>query len=43
MFVAAMPALVPDRHLDPTTREHLSAHKQEMLSIIRRLLETPDA
>ncbi len=38
-LVAAMPALLPDRELDPTSAEHLSAHKQEMLRTVRRLLE----
>jgi TetR/AcrR family transcriptional regulator len=39
-FVAAMPALVPDLRLDPTSREHLEAHKAELLRIVRRLLGT---
>ncbi|MDJ0847659.1 MAG: TetR/AcrR family transcriptional regulator [Myxococcota bacterium] len=38
-LVAAMPTLIPDRELDPTSREHLSAHKKEMVRIVRRLLE----
>jgi TetR/AcrR family transcriptional regulator len=39
-FVAAMPALVPDRPLDPVSPEHLAAHREEMLGIVRRLLGT---
>jgi TetR/AcrR family transcriptional regulator len=37
-FVAATPALLPDLGLDPTSREHLEAHKQEMLHTVQRLL-----
>jgi len=39
-FVAAMPALVPDRALDPVAPEHLAAHREEVLGIVRRLLGT---
>lgn len=38
-LVAAMPNLLPDLALDPISREHLSAHKREMVGIVRRLLE----
>jgi TetR/AcrR family transcriptional regulator len=37
-LVAAMPALLPDRDLDPTSDERLEAHKQELVGIVRRLL-----
>ena len=37
-FVAAMPALLPDLRLDPTSPEHLAAHREEVLRILRRLL-----
>ena len=39
-LVAAMPALLPDRDLDPTSDERLETHKQELVGIVRRLLET---
>jgi hypothetical protein len=39
-FMAAMPALLPDRPLDPVSPEHLAAHREEMLGIVRRLLGT---
>jgi TetR/AcrR family transcriptional regulator len=38
-LVAAMPILLPDLSLDPTSQEHLSAHKREMVGIVRRLLD----
>lgn len=39
-FVAAMPALVPERSLDPVSPAHLAAHKEELLRVVRRLLGT---
>jgi TetR/AcrR family transcriptional regulator len=39
-FMAAMPALLPDRPLDPVSPAHLAAHREEMLGIVRRLLGT---
>lgn len=42
-LVAAMPALLPDLGLDPTSREHLEAHEQELVRIVRRLLGTADS
>ena len=39
-FVAAMPMLVPELALDPTSSEHLAAHREEMVRIVRRLLGT---
>jgi TetR/AcrR family transcriptional regulator len=39
-FVAAMPVLLPDRPLDPVSPEHLDAHREEVLGILRRLLGT---
>ncbi len=41
-LVAAMPMLLPDRELDPTSREHLSAHRDEMVRTVRRLLDPLD-
>lgn len=38
-LVAAMPALLPDLNLDPTSREQLEAHKRELVAIVRRQLE----
>jgi TetR/AcrR family transcriptional regulator len=37
-FIAAMPALMPGSDFDPLAREHLAAHKREMLGSVRRLL-----
>ena len=37
-FVAAMPALLPGSDFDPLAREHLAAHKREVLGSVRRLL-----
>ncbi|MCP5058712.1 MAG: TetR/AcrR family transcriptional regulator [bacterium] len=37
-FLGAMPALVPDLEFDPSSAEHLEAHRQELLRITRRLL-----
>ncbi len=37
-LVAAMPALLPDLKLDPLTRPQLERHREEVLSIARRLL-----
>ena len=37
-FLGAMPALVPDLAFDPSSPEHLEAHRQELLRITRRLL-----
>jgi TetR/AcrR family transcriptional regulator len=39
-FVAAMPTLLPDHRLDPVSPEHLAAHREEVLRIVRRLLGT---
>lgn len=39
-FVAAMPALLPERGFDPTAPDHLAAHKDELLRIVRRLAGT---
>jgi TetR/AcrR family transcriptional regulator len=41
-LVAAMPSLLPDRELDPTSREHLEAHEAELLRIVRALLAGPE-
>ena len=40
-LVAAMPVLLPGLDLDPMSREHLEAHEQELVRIVRRLLGTP--
>ena len=40
-LVAAMPALLPDRGLDPTSSERLETHKRELVGIVRGLLATP--
>lgn len=37
-FLGAMPALVPDLEFDPSSPEHLEAHRQELLRITHRLL-----
>ncbi|MBW2242736.1 MAG: TetR/AcrR family transcriptional regulator [Deltaproteobacteria bacterium] len=37
-FLGAMPALVPDLEFNPSSPEHLEAHRQELLRITRRLL-----
>jgi TetR/AcrR family transcriptional regulator len=37
-FIAAMPALMPGSDFDPLAREHLAAHKREVLGSVRRLL-----
>jgi len=42
-FVAAMPALMPDKGFDPLSAERLSTHKAEVLKIARRLLVRPAA
>ena len=39
-YVAAMPNLVSKAGLDPTTPEHIDELKQELLRIVRQLLET---
>ena len=39
-FVAAMPALLPDRSFDPTSHAQLDAHKDELIRIVRRLAGT---
>jgi len=39
-FVAAMPALVPDRGFDPLAPDQLAAHRAQVLRITRRLLGT---
>jgi TetR/AcrR family transcriptional regulator len=39
-YVAAMPNLVSKAGLDPTTPEHIDDLKQELLRIVRQLLET---
>ena len=38
-LVAGMPALLPDLKLDPLTRPQLERHREEVLSIARRLLQ----
>ena len=40
-FVGAMPTLVPGLGFDPVSKEHLEAHRREVLEIARRLLD-PD-
>jgi hypothetical protein len=35
-----MPVLLPDRPLDPISPAHLTAHREEVLGIVRRLLGT---
>jgi TetR/AcrR family transcriptional regulator len=42
-LVAAMPALLPDRDLDPTSSERLEIHKRELVGIVRHLLDTPES
>ena len=37
-FIAAIPALIPGSDFDPLAREHLDAHKREVLGSVRRLL-----
>jgi len=37
-FLGAMPRLLTDREFDPTTREHIEAHRDELTRIVRRLL-----
>ena len=37
-FIAATPTFVTDLAFEPTSPEHLEAHRQEMLTIARRLL-----
>ena len=39
-YVAAMPNLVPEAGFDPTAREHIDDLKEELLRIVRQLLET---
>ncbi len=39
-LVAAMPALLPDLDLDPTSREQLETHKRQLVRIVRHLLDT---
>ncbi len=39
-FVAGVPALVPDLEFDPTSPEHVAAHREQVLFILRRLLGT---
>jgi TetR/AcrR family transcriptional regulator len=41
-FVAAMPTLVPQLALDPVSPEHLAAHREEVLRVVRRLLGTSE-
>jgi TetR/AcrR family transcriptional regulator len=41
-LVAAMPALVPSRGLAPLRPAELSAHRDEMIRTVRRLLTPPD-
>lgn len=38
-LVAAMPALVPELEIDPVRPEHLETHRQELLRIVRRLVD----
>jgi len=42
-LVAAMPALLPDRQLNPTSAEQLEVHKQELLRIVRRMLDSSES
>jgi TetR/AcrR family transcriptional regulator len=42
-FVAAMPSLFPDLRIDPTSPEHIAAHKEQLLRIVRHLLGTRPA
>jgi TetR/AcrR family transcriptional regulator len=42
-LVAAMPALVPELEIDPVRPEHLESHRQELLRIVRRLLDARSA
>ncbi len=37
-FVGAMPTFVPDLEFDPLSRDHLDAHRREVLRITARLL-----
>ncbi len=37
-LVAAMPFLVPNRAISPLSPEHLAAHRDEMVRVVRRLL-----
>ena len=39
-FVAAIPSLVPGLGFDPISPDHLAAHREEVLRILRRLLGT---
>lgn len=39
-YVAAMPNLVSEAGFDPTTRKHIDPLKEELLRIVRQLLET---
>ena len=39
-LVAAMPTLVPELEIEPIKPEHLRAHRDELLRIVRRLLDT---
>jgi TetR/AcrR family transcriptional regulator len=38
-FFAAMPSLVPELEIDPTSAPQVDAHKEQVLRIVRRLLE----
>jgi len=39
-FFAAMPSLVPELEIEPTSAAQIETHKQQILWIVRRLLET---
>jgi hypothetical protein len=39
-FFAAMPSLVPELEINPTAAAQIETHKQQLLWIVRRLLET---
>jgi TetR/AcrR family transcriptional regulator len=39
-FFAAMPSLVPELEIDPTSAPQIEAHKRQILWIVRRLLES---
>lgn len=39
-YVAAMPNLLPEAGFDPTAREHIDDLREELLRIVRQLLET---
>ena len=42
-FIAAMPRVLRNRGFDPTTHEHIEAHRDEMIRVVRRLLQPEPA